>query len=183
MTDQNETSATGQAEAERPFHVRAAEPDRHGHPEQLHLHVDRIPRADEMRWRERAGLYVAEMDGYVDHLWHDPHGQGFNGQSFGLTMEDGSQRTLVGPMRGGAESVSRVFPEMGGVVNADASVGPDHFASGNCRYTVGITAAKAAEIHAQFPELAEQQRTAVAEWERKVAEYNARRQAQTEAER
>lgn len=65
----HERSAEEQATTEtRAFVVRAAEPDRWGHPERLHLHVDHIPRNDELRWRERDGLYVAEQDGYVSHF-------------------------------------------------------------------------------------------------------------------
>lgn len=116
-------------------------------------------------------------------FWHDAHGAGFDGARFELPMEDGTVRTLFGPMRGDPTSVNSVFPELGGVVEASASEGAADFASGNSRCAVGITEQRAAEIHAQFPALALQQQDAIAEREQQVARFNARRQAEQEAER
>ena len=176
MTDRNPTNSTPQDPSARPFNVRAAEPDP-WHPERLHLQVDHIPRTEELQWRERDGLYVAEMDGYVKRFYDDGTGWGYNGATYELPMEDDTRRSVVGPWSSNAEYVNLVYPELGGVVEASASIGAESFADGCRRFPVAITAARLAEIHAQFPELAERQRTAIAETERERAEFNAQNRA------
>jgi hypothetical protein len=148
-----EANTPQQATSGRPFNVRAATP-RRGAPETLLLYVDRIPRIEEMRWRERDGHYVAELDGFVSNFAHDPDGQGFYGASFELTMEDGSRRTLVGPFSGGAWAVNEAFPELGGVVEATATDSAFTFDGNFGGMAIKLTTARLAEINASFPQAA-----------------------------
>jgi hypothetical protein len=172
----------GQLVPERPFNVRVAKPW-HGDAEMVFLRGDHIPRVAEMRWRERDGHYVRELDECVFYLSHCSDGQGFHGASFVLPMEDGSQRTEVGPMSGAAEFLNPVFPELGGVVEAVATESDYTLIGNHGGDAVKITASRLAEIHGQFPELAEQRRAAIAERDREIAEHNARCCSGREAER
>jgi hypothetical protein len=160
--DAAEPAASPPAPAGRPFNVRGAVPHA-GDPEELLLLVDHIPSREEMRWRERDGLYVAEQDGCVSQLHAGGDGRGFYGASFELTMDDGTRRTLVGPYSGAPGSVNEAFPELGGVVVAAATETPFGFSDGGGGTAIMLTTARLAEIHAQFPELAERQRSAIAD--------------------
>jgi hypothetical protein len=78
MTDTDSTIAR--------FEVLAGKPDRN-QPDQMHLLVTRIPRAEELRWRR--GLddtYVAEQNGYVLAFHYPGPGDGYDGRAVDLTM-------------------------------------------------------------------------------------------------
>jgi hypothetical protein len=163
------TTAEQAAATPRAFNVRAATP-RRADPEELLLLVDHIPTWQEMRWRERDGHYVAELDGVVRHLHASADGGGYYGATFDLTMEDGARRTLVGPYTSGSWFLNEAFPELGGVVEATATDSAYTLWSRGSGEAIQLTRARLAEIHTQFPELAEQQQSAIAARDRRRAD-------------
>lgn len=63
----------------------------------LKLLVDRIPKLDELRFREKKHCYFAELDGFVWFFHYDGPGDGYGGAVFNITMEDGSEKACKGP--------------------------------------------------------------------------------------
>jgi hypothetical protein len=61
------------------------------------LAVDSLPKMDDLRYEERAGIYYAERDGYVSFFYWTEPGEGYGGRTFVLKMVDGSERSLQGP--------------------------------------------------------------------------------------
>jgi hypothetical protein len=163
------------------FIVLGAWPDEHD-PTELHLLVNRVPSHEELRWQEHGPIYVAERDGFVKQLFYEGPGDGFYGAVFHLTMEDGSRRELIGPFSGGAHTVDEARPELAAV-----DVTLSEWATGDVPYPTvyagAITAEKLADIHRQFPELAEQQRQAIAARAEGQREGQAERGFGPEAER
>jgi hypothetical protein len=162
-------TTTEQAATPRALNVRAATP-RRADPEELLLLVDRVPSWEDMRWRERDGHYVAELDGIVRHLHASADGGGYYGATFDLTMEDGSRRTLIGPYTSGSWFLNDAFPELGGVVEATATDSAHTLWSRGSGEAIQLTRARLAEIHTQFPELAGQQQSAIAVRDRRRAD-------------
>ncbi|HXM57233.1 MAG TPA: hypothetical protein VOB72_17670 [Candidatus Dormibacteraeota bacterium] len=142
------------------FIVLAARPGEHD-PTELHLLVNHVPRREELRWRQHGPIYLAERDGFVSQLYYEGPGDGFYGAVFHLTMEDGSRRELIGPFSGGAHTVNEARPELA-AVSVTLSEGPTFEVPYLGKHPGVITAEKLADIHRQFPQLAEQQHQAIA---------------------
>ena len=80
----------------------------------VELLVDKLPNNEQLRYEERAHLYLAESDGLVSFMYHsgDPVNQeGHGGRRFTLTMKDGNTVTLVGPWSSRSGAANELFPE------------------------------------------------------------------------
>jgi hypothetical protein len=93
----------------------------HGKPLLVVL-VNHIPPLEDFTYRaidlrphqQPAILYVGmRPDGYATHLVDRFDGQGFNGQTAHLPMDDGTVRTVVGPYHGNNDVICRYAPELG----------------------------------------------------------------------
>lgn len=61
------------------------------------FHIDGVPRLDDYRFKKNGSMYYAEKDGAVRFFSYSKPGDGFGGDHFRLTMEDGSKEVLIGP--------------------------------------------------------------------------------------
>lgn len=80
-------------------------------PANLVVRVDELP-IKELRY-ERKGRYLfAESQGYVSFFYDDPNDHaGYGGQTFKLTMKDGSETELIGPWSGNPDGAAAAgFP-------------------------------------------------------------------------
>jgi len=79
-----------------------------GNRPRLYVLVDRVPSLDDMRFRERKGLYFAERDGLCSFFSWRGNGNhnGFGGREFPITMVDGEKRTLKGPWSSSASTMN-----------------------------------------------------------------------------
>lgn len=170
MSAQDDTTA---------FIVRGARPDEHD-PTELHLLVNRVPRYEELRWQQHGPIYIAEQDGFVKQLYYEGPGEGFYGAVFHLTMEDGCSRELIGPFSGGAHTVNQARPELA-AVDVTLSEGSTFETAFPTRYAGVITGEKLADLHRQLPELAEQQRQAIAAGAERQREEQAERERRSSA--
>ena len=73
---------------------------------------DDLPDLKSLRYKEKHGCYFAELDGYVNFMYYSGPGQGYGGRHFDITMEDGTQKTLIGPWssRAGAMNATGFIP-------------------------------------------------------------------------
>lgn len=59
--------------------------------------VEDVPDRQELRYKQKGSLYFAEKDGLIKFFsWSGP-GEGYGGDIFNITMEDGSTKSLKGP--------------------------------------------------------------------------------------
>jgi len=79
----------------------------------IQLLVDRLPPYQDLRWhnyplhtnhtdenKNGHGLYLARHGGYVNMLSYRGPSEGYGGRHFHLQMDDGTERTLIGPWSG-----------------------------------------------------------------------------------
>lgn len=80
----------------------------------LEVLVDELPEWGDMRFRERSGLYYAELEGFVNFMYYGGNGEntgGYGGRHFDLKMTNGMTETLRGPWSSRAGCVNRAgFP-------------------------------------------------------------------------
>ena len=117
-------------------------------PPRLELLVDRIPQLNEFRFRKKGPYYFAELDGFVEFFYYDGPGDGYGGNEFEITMEDGTREVLVGPWSSNSAAMARAgFPD---TIPVSITDNPDAWERGYTFYSGHITVELAKAILREF---------------------------------
>ena len=70
--------------------------------------VDKFPDRKDFRYKEKNGIYYAELEGLVSFFYYRSPGNGYGGQKFSIVMEDGTKKDLIGPWSSRSGAVNSI---------------------------------------------------------------------------
>ena len=114
-----------------------------GNSPSLYALVDQLPKNLRYKFKQEGGgpdhgLYFAEKEGYVSFYSYRGPDRGFGGRSFTLALENGEERTLVGPWSGSCAGMNAAgfTPSMPISLTAEPKVWRKGFTFYGCQATV-----------------------------------------------